>query len=100
MIKFNLPKDHYITNLDPNNWGLCIYKVSKEGKERREVKGFTPTLEGAILLALKKLSLECIDNEDLATTLQQMYQIIIEVDRDSVLRLSCDTNIITKNKDA
>lgn len=80
-MRYDLPKNFFIKNIDCNNWGLVRTTVSKDGKETESIKGYYPTLAAAFRGAMNKLSLKCSNNRDLIETLTVMKFIIQEINQ-------------------
>jgi len=79
-VKFQLPNNYYIRNLDHKNWIIaksCTAK--KSGKEKEYIEGYYPTLIRTYNSAINSLALQAKDLTDLHEILAKMEELKITI---------------------
>ena len=74
MIKYALPKNYYIRQLDSRNWIVAIMKKPKDKAEYEDIKGYFPELNYAWYYAVRNLF------PLLAKSNKELYSLIKELE--------------------
>ncbi|MHA1912000.1 MAG: hypothetical protein ACTSYA_09915 [Candidatus Kariarchaeaceae archaeon] len=74
-MKYTLPKNYYLENLDNRNW--IVYKnfKDKNGKIKKDIKGFYPTLKMAVDSAIDMFALKAEDLSDLKEMIEDLKEL-------------------------
>lgn len=79
-VKFSLPNDYYIRNLDTKNWVIAKTLVApRSGKQKEYIDRYYPTLIRAYNAAINSMALQAKDLKDLHEILAKMEELKITI---------------------